>query len=236
MNCAGMYFLVLSIINLTSLALYLIMTFPKTLFFIEFYLLIICLLYWFYMYFVEVDNSSENEMKTNFVNEKNTNFLADIVFKYLFIILLAYMISYFIVYIYDKDTFEDIYDDYTKKLNNTEKVLLQICKWYNHVGIPLALIIDFLFRKRNRVVNPFFDFLIVGISAVVLCIYEIVFYKFYKDDDKRTRLILITLVCKFILFFLCYFIYDFYQYKVNKIPGNYILCDNSADPRLIIQE
>ena len=236
MNCAGMYFLVLSILNLTSLALYLIMTFPKTLFFIEFYLLIICLLYWFYMYFVEVDNSSENEMKTNFVNEKNTNFLADIVFKYLFIILLAYGISYVIVYIYDSEIFDTIYDDYTKKLNNTEKVLLQICKWYNHVGIPLALIIDFLFRKRNRVVNPFFDFLIVGISAVVLCIYEIVFYKFYKDDDKRTRLILITLVCKVILFFLCYFIYDFYQYKVNKIPGNYILCDNSADPRLIIQE
>ena len=109
MNCAGMYFLVLSILNLTSLALYLIMTFPKTLFFIEFYLLIICLLYWFYMYFVEVDNSSENEMKTNFVNEKNTNFLADIVFKYLFIILLAYGISYVIVYIYDSEIFDTIY-------------------------------------------------------------------------------------------------------------------------------
>ena len=237
MNCAGMYFLVLSILNLTSLALYLIMTFPKTLFFIEFYLLIICLLYWFYMYFVEVDNSSENEMETNFVNEKNTNFLADIVFKYLFIILLAYMISYFIVYIYDTDSFEDIYDDYTKKLNNTEKVILQICKWYNHVGIPLALIIDFLFRKRNRVVNPFFDFLIVGISAIGLCIYEVVVYKFYDEEsDKKTRLILITLVSKFILFFICYFTYDFYQYKVNKIPGNYVLCDNSSDPRLIVQE
>jgi len=237
MNCAGLYFLVLSILNLTSLLMYLIMTFPKTFIFVEFYLLIICLVYWFYMYFVEVDNSSETEMKTNFVNEKNTNFLADIVFKYLFIILLAYGISYVIVYIYDSHIFDTIYDEYTIELNSTEKFLLQSCKWYNFVGIPVALVIDFLFRKRNRVVNPFFDFLIVGISAIGLCIYEVVVYKFYDEEsDKKTRLILITLVSKFILFFICYFIYDFYQYKVNKIPGNYVLCDNSSDPRLIVQE
>ena len=189
------------------------------------------------MFWVEINNSSDTELQANFVSEKNTNFLADIVFKYLFIILLTYGVTYILVYIYDSDAV-NIYDIFSIELNSTEKFMLQVCKWYNKVVIPLALIIDLLFRKRNRVVNPFFAFLILIVSAVVLSIYEIFVYEYYNNDDhdKRIRLILITLISKTILFFLSYFLYDFYLYKVNKIPGNYILCDNSNDPRLIVKE
>ena len=236
MNCPMFYFLILSILNCISILLYFIMTFPKTFILIEFYLLFICLIYWFYMFSVELNNSSESEIQANFVNDKNTNFLADIVFKYLFIILLSYGFCYLFIYIYDKDAV-NIYDKYSFDLNETEKFILKICKWYNKVIIPIALIIDLCFRKRNRVVNPFFDFLILIISAIGLCIYEIICYKFYDyGTDKKIRLILITLISKFILFFFSYLFYDYYMYKVNKIPGSYILCDNSNDPRLIVQE
>lgn len=236
MNCVMLYFLILSILNFISILLYLIMTFPKTFILIEFYLLFICLIYWCYMYFVEINNSTESQIQANFVNDKNTNFLADIIFKYLFIILLSYGICYIVIYIYDDDAV-NIYDKYSFDLDDTEKFLLKICKWYNKVVIPLALLIDLLFRKRNRVVNPFFDFLVLIIAAIALCTYEIVCFKYYdENNNKKIRLILITLISKFILFFFSYLFYDYYLYKVNKIPGNYILCDNSNDPRLIVQE
>jgi hypothetical protein len=176
------------------------------------------------MFYLESYLSGESEQAAGLISDKNTNFFADIVFKYLFVIIISYGFSFLSVIMYKSYYF---YDYYGLSNNLIIKILFKITKIYSSVILPIALVIDLLCRKRNRVVNPIIDSIVFISAALVLTSYDIFYY--YRNATSKTNIILISTCSKLILFFLTYFIYDFYLFKVNKTPGSYSLCsDNNA--------
>ena len=175
-----------------------------------------------YMFYLENYISGEGDQAAGLISDKTTNFFADIIFKYLFVIIISYGFSFLSVIIYKSEYFYSYYD---LKDNIIIEILFKLTKIFSIVILPIALIIDLLFRKRNRVVNPLIDSIIFVSAALILTSYDILYYK-YKHS---TNLILISACSKLILMFLTYFIYDFYLFKVNRTPGNYSLCSSTSN-------
>ena len=212
MSCQSNWFLTLTIINIVSIAVHLFALFNRftAISYSSLILLTIACFYWCYMYFLEKVNSGESTEGQGLITQRNTNFMADNIFRYLFVIVIGnsiYCYVFRIIYrsniIYVRDLFNIIFN------------------WYSYTILPIACIIDFCGRKRNRTPNPKYDLII---TLIVIAILSFI-------DSKLTLIMSLTqfdiflrsIILNTLFMGLTYLLYDYLLFKMN--GGNsYTLC------------
>ena len=217
MSCQSNWFLTLTIINIVSIAVHLFALFNRftAISYSSLILLTIACFYWCYMYFLEKVNSGESTEGQGLITQRNTNFMADNIFRYLFVIVIGnsiYCYVFRIIYrsniIYVRDLFNIIFN------------------WYSYTILPIACIIDFCGRKRNRTPNPKYDLII---TLIVIAILSFI-------DSKLTLIMSLTqfdiflrsIILNTLFMGLTYLLYDYLLFKMN--GGNsYTLCPQETE-------
>jgi hypothetical protein len=167
------------------------------------------------MYFLEKVNSGESTEGQGLITQRNTNFMADNIFRYLFVIVIGNSIyCYVFRIIYRNDII------YVRDLFNI------IFNWYSYTILPIACIIDFCGRKRNRTPNPKYDLII---TLIVITILSFI-------DSKFTLILSLTqfdiflrsIILNTLFMGLTYLLYDYLLFKMN--GGNsYTLCPQETE-------
>ena len=216
MSCQSTWFLTLTIVNIISIAVHTFTLFNSynVLTYSSILLLIVSCCYWAYMYFLEKERSSETTEGQGLISERNTNFMADNVFRYLFVIVIGNTIYCYVFRIHNINT------SY-KYGNDAINILSQIIfNWYSYTVLPIACIIDFLGRKRNRTPNPKYDLIItlifIAIISYIDCRSQ---YFYYQGFDYFIR----SVILNSLFMALSYFIYDYILFKMNG-GHSYTLC------------
>lgn len=217
MSCQSNWFLTLTIINIVSIAVHLFALFNRftAISYSSLILLTIACFYWCYMYFLEKVNSGESTEGQGLITQRNTNFMADNIFRYLFVIVIGnsiycyvFRIGYRNHIIYVRDLFNIIFN------------------WYSYTILPIACIIDFCGRKRNRTPNPKYDLII---TLIVIAILSFI-------DSKFTLILSLTqfdiflrsIILNTLFMGLTYLLYDYLLFKMN--GGNsYTLCPQETE-------
>ena len=215
MSCQSTWFLILTIINIIAIVVHTITIFNYYAVFTysSILLLIVACCYWAYMYFLEKVRSGESTEGQGLITERNTNFMADNVFRYLFVIVIGNTIYCYVFRIHHIVHFT--YN--TKLLYYFNQIIFN---WYSYTVLPIACIIDFLGRKRNRTPNPKYDLIITLIFIVVLS---------YIDsnsaflDIKQLKFLIISVLLNSLFMALSYLIYDYILFKMNG-GQSYTLC------------
>ena len=217
MSCQSNWFLTLTIINIVSIAVHLFALFNRftAISYSSLILLTIACFYWCYMYFLEKVNSGESTEGQGLITQRNTNFMADNIFRYLFVIVIGNSIyCYVFRIIYRNDII------YVRDLFNI------IFNWYSYTILPIACIIDFCGRKRNRTPNPKYDLII---TLIVIAILSFI-------DSKFTLILSLTqfdiflrsIILNTLFMGLAYLLYDYLLFKMN--GGNsYTLCPQETE-------
>ena len=217
MSCQSNWFLTLTIINIVSIAVHLFALFNRftAISYSSLILLTIACFYWCYMYFLEKVNSGESTEGQGLITQRNTNFMADNIFRYLFVIVIGNSIyCYVFRIIYRNDII------YVRDLFNI------IFNWYSYTILPIACIIDFCGRKRNRTPNPKYDLII---TLIVIAILSFI-------DSKFTLILSLTqfdiflrsIILNTLFMGLTYLLYDYLLFKMN--GGNsYTLCPQETE-------
>ncbi len=217
MSCQSNWFCALTILNIISIIVHLITIFSTTNIYSysSIVLLIVACCYWAYMYFLEKVNSGESTEGQGLISQRNTNFMADNVFRYLFVIVIGNTIYCYVFRIRHTTYYYG---------NDAIKILsIIIFNWYSFTVLPIACIIDFLGRKRNRTPNPKYD-LIITLIFIALLSYIDCRSSFYISYSNNIIHRFFTSVILNILFMaLSYLLYDYLLFKMN--GGNsYTLC------------
>ena len=217
MSCQSNWFLTLTIINIVSIAVHLFALFNRftAISYSSLILLTIACFYWCYMYFLEKVNSGESTEGQGLITQRNTNFMADNIFRYLFVIVIGNSIYCYVFRIgYRNDII------YVRDLFNI------IFNWYSYTILPIACIIDFCGRKRNRTPNPKYDLII---TLIVIAILSFI-------DSKFTLILSLTqfdiflrsIILNTLFMGLTYLLYDYLLFKMN--GGNsYTLCPQETE-------
>ena len=215
MSCQSTWFLNLTILNIISILVHTFTLFNRydVLAYSSVLLLIASCCYWAYMYFLEKERSSESTEGQGLITERNTNFMADNIFRYLFVIVIGNTIYCYVFRIHHIAHFT--YN--TKLLYYFNQIIFN---WYSYTVLPIACIIDFLGRKRNRTPNPKYDLIITLIFIVVLS---------YIDsnsaflDIKQIEFLIKSVLLNSLFMALSYLIYDYILFKMNG-GQSYTLC------------
>lgn len=212
MSCQSNWFLTLTIINIVSIAVHLFALFNRftAISYSSLILLTIACFYWCYMYFLEKVNSGESTEGQGLITQRNTNFMADNIFRYLFVIVIGNSIyCYVFRIIYRNDII------YVRDLFNI------IFNWYSYTILPIACIIDFCGRKRNRTPNPKYDLII---TLIVIAILSFIDSKFTLIlSPTQFDIFLLSIILNTLFMGLTYLLYDYLLFKMN--GGNsYTLC------------
>ena len=215
MSCQSTWFLILTIINIIAIVVHTITIFNYYAVFTysSILLLIVACCYWAYMYFLEKVRSGESTEGQGLITERNTNFMADNIFRYLFVIVIGNTI-----YCYAFRIHHIVHFTYNTKLLYYFNQI--IFNWYSYTVLPIACIIDFLGRKRNRTPNPKYDLIITLIFIVVLS---------YIDsnsaflDIKQIEFLIKSVLLNSLFMALSYLIYDYILFKMNG-GQSYTLC------------
>ena len=217
MSCQSNWFLTLTIINIVSIAVHLFALFNRftAISYSSLILLTIACFYWCYMYFLEKVNSGESTEGQGLITQRNTNFMADNIFRYLFVIVIGnsiYCYVFRIIYrsniIYVRDLFNIIFN------------------WYSYTILPIACIIDFCGRKRNRTPNPKYDLII---TLIVIAILSFIDSKFTLIlSPTQFDIFLLSIILNTLFMGLTYLLYDYLLFKMN--GGNsYTLCPQETE-------
>ena len=219
MSCQSNWFCALTILNIISIIVHLITIFSTTNIYSysSIVLLIIACCYWAYMYFLEKVNSGESTEGQGLISQRNTNFMADNVFRYLFVIVIGNTIYCYVFRI------GILKKNYQYNSLIFYHLIELIFNWYSYTVLPVACIIDFLGRKRNRTPNPKYD-LIITLIFIALLSYIDCRSSFYISYSNSVIYRFFTSVILNILFMaLSYLLYDYLLFKMN--GGNsYTLC------------
>jgi hypothetical protein len=169
------------------------------------------------MYFLEKVNSGESTEGQGLISQRNTNFMADNVFRYLFVIVIGNTIYCYVFRI------GMVNKNYSYNTPVFYHLIELIFNWYSYTVLPVACIIDFLGRKRNRTPNPKYD-LIITLIFIALLSYIDCRSSFYISYSNSVIYRFFTSVLLNILFMaLSYLLYDYLLFKMN--GGNsYTLC------------
>ena len=217
MSCQSNWFLTLTIINIVSIAVHLFALFNRftAISYSSLILLTIACFYWCYMYFLEKVNSGESTEGQGLITQRNTNFMADNIFRYLFVIVIGNSIyCYVFRIIYRNDII------YVRDLFNI------IFNWYSYTILPIACIIDFCGRKRNRTPNPKYDLII---TLIVIAILSFIDSKFTLIlSPTQFDIFLLSIILNTLFMGLAYLLYDYLLFKMN--GGNsYTLCPQETE-------
>jgi len=217
MSCQSNWFLTLTIINIVSIAVHLFALFNRftAISYSSLILLTIACFYWCYMYFLEKVNSGESTEGQGLITQRNTNFMADNIFRYLFVIVIGNSIyCYVFRIIYRNDII------YVRDLFNI------IFNWYSYTILPIACIIDFCGRKRNRTPNPKYDLII---TLIVIAILSFIDSKFTLIlSPTQFDIFLLSIILNTLFMGLTYLLYDYLLFKMN--GGNsYTLCPQETE-------
>ena len=217
MSCQSNWFLTLTIINIVSIAVHLFALFNRftAISYSSLILLTIACFYWCYMYFLEKVNSGESTEGQGLITQRNTNFMADNIFRYLFVIVIGNSIyCYVFRIIYRNDII------YVRDLFNI------IFNWYSYTILPIACIIDFCGRKRNRTPNPKYDLII---TLIVIAILSFIDSKFTLIlSPTQFNIFLLSIILNTLFMGLTYLLYDYLLFKMN--GGNsYTLCPQETE-------
>jgi len=218
MSCQSNWFLTLTIINIASIIVHLFTLFNRTalMSYSSLILLIIACFYWCYMYFLEKVNSGESTEGQGLITQKNTNFMADNIFRYLFVIVIGnsiYCYVFRIIYVKNRIIY---FDDLLKLIFN----------WYSYTILPIACIIDFCGRKRNRTPNPKYDLII---TLIVIALISIIDCRFTSIESlSHNDVFLLSIILNTLFMGLAYLLYDYLLFKMN--GGNsYTLCPQETE-------
>lgn len=215
MSCQSTWFLILTIVNIIAIVVHTITIFNRyiVITYSSILLLIVACCYWAYMYFLEKERAGETTEGQGLITERNTNFMADNIFRYLFVIVIGNTIYCYVFRIHHIVHFT--YN--TKLLYYFNQIIFN---WYSYTVLPVACIIDFLGRKRNRTPNPKYDLIITLIFIVVLS---------YIDsnsaflDIKQIEFLIKSVLLNSLFMALSYLIYDYILFKMNG-GQSYTLC------------
>ena len=216
MSCQSNWFLTLTIINIVSIAVHLFALFNRftAISYSSLILLTIACFYWCYMYFLEKVNSGESTEGQGLITQRNTNFMADNIFRYLFVIVIGNTIYCYVFRIH--------HNTYNYG-SDAIKVLSQIIfNCYSYTVLPVACIIDFLGRKRNRTPNPKYD-LIITLIFIALISFIDSENKYIYTYYSFLEYFIVSVLLNTLFMALSYFIYDYILFKMNG-GQSYTLC------------
>ncbi len=216
MSCQSTWFLILTILNIISIVVHTFTLFNSYIVgnYSSILLLIAACCYWAYMYFLEKERSSESTEGQGLITERNTNFMADNVFRYLFVIVIGNTIYCYVFRIRHTTYYYG---------NDAIKILsIIIFNWYSFTVLPIACIIDFLGRKRNRTPNPKYD-LIITLIFIALISFIDSENKYIYTYYSFLEYFIVSVLLNTLFMALSYFIYDYILFKMNG-GQSYTLC------------
>ena len=215
MSCQSTWFLILTIVNIIAIVVHTITIFNRyiVITYSSILLLIVACCYWAYMYFLEKERAGETTEGQGLITERNTNFMADNIFRYLFVIVIGNTIY---CYVFRIRHTSYIYSD-KEVINYLSQIIFN---WYSYTVLPVACIIDFLGRKRNRTPNPKYDLIITLIFIALISFIDCKSqYFYYQGFDYFIR----SVILNSLFMALSYLIYDYILFKMNG-GQSYTLC------------
>lgn len=212
MNCQSLWFLILTWFNIAAIIIDLLVNDIRWQ--PSFILMVIALIYWGYMFFLEMHNSGQSSPASEgLINNANTNFMADTLFRYLFVIVIgntffSYYYRITINYRYSPYGRGDIYRMF-------KTIMYYFVIWYSYSVLPFACIVDFCCRKRNRTPNPKYDLIITLLFGVILGLLQ---DKYYYYHSMGLNIVSMGVT---------YLIYDYILFKMNG-GQNYTICPQNT--------